>query len=245
VAYSDVILAEASLVAYWRLGTGSTDVDDASGNGHGFTKTGTPAEVAGLLPAESDTARDLPGSVSHYYEAADHADFDFLVNAPYSIEAWVNFHTIDTLFRRIIQHHDGTNGWGLLIHGPGGPNLYVSRQAGGVETISNFTTPSAGVTYHVVGTYDGTNQRLYINGSLVDTDASAGSIGAVATGVRTGFGGGGDYVDGVLDEVAVYSAALTHDEVVEHYAAGTNVGFRFENSKFPKAMLRPPVPVRY
>lgn len=220
MAYADEVLAD-SPVAYWRLGAGSTDVDDSSGNGHTLSKIGTPTEVDGLLIGDANKARDFPGNSSHYYQAADHADFDFLGTSNFSIEAWVNLDVADTTFRRIVGHEDASNGWALGVRS--GTGFFFFRIAGGVgETLAfNPGAGLTGLTYHIVGTYDGTNLRIYINGVLQNTSGTVTtSMAATANTVRFGPFTGSSFADGRFDEIAVYSTALSGTRILAHYNAG-------------------------
>jgi hypothetical protein len=220
VAYSDVVLADAP-VAYWRLGAGATDLDDSSGNGHPFTKTGTVTEAASLLIGDGDTARDLPGLNTDFYEAADHADFDFINTAPFSLEAWVQPQAVTAAYKRFIAHENvGTNGFQMSCPSP---NFAIYRTSAGVAVgIEVNPGTIVGRTWHVVGTYDSTNLRLYLNGVLAGGPlGDTANMGAVTNGVRTGINGvGPDYLDCILDEVAVYPTALSPTRVLEHYRAG-------------------------
>ncbi len=77
---------------------------------------------------------------------------------------------------------------------------------------------------HVVGTYDGSHVRLYLNGKLVGAVPYSGEIYytdpdyqfQISRSVDTGLRGG-------IDELAVYDRALTPSEIDAHFAA---VGFR-------------------
>ena len=221
LSYSATVLAD-SPVAYWRLGTGSTDVNDSSGNGHTLTKTGTPTEVAGLIVQDADSARSFPGLNTTRYDAAAASVFDMLVNQAFTIEMWVNLSSVAAAFNRILGHEDGTNGWNVEAHSTNG--FMFNRLAAGVTNSVNFL-PAAGmtgITYHVVCTYDGTNLRMYLNGSLVaGPTASSGSVATNANTVRTGAFTGSAYAAGTFDEIAIYTTALSQAQVTTHYNAGS------------------------
>ena len=65
---------------------------------------------------------------------------------------------------------------------------------------------SAGSTYHLVATYDGTNARLYVNGVLVSTGPNVTMAPTAANVMRFGAfsTGPGQYWPGVLDEASFY-----------------------------------------
>ncbi len=81
----------------------------------------------------------------------------------------------------------------------------------------------AGQTYHVVATYDGVTQRLYVNGAQV---ASAALSGGASTNTNPLFIGAwnatSEFFNGTLDEAAVYGSALGSAQVLTHYSAGVS-----------------------
>ncbi len=77
---------------------------------------------------------------------------------------------------------------------------------------------------HVVGVYDGTSAMIYLNGELKDSHALSGTVksGQVATLGKTG----SVYLEGFIDQVEVYSRALTQEEITgifEYYTGEAEV----------------------
>ena len=70
---------------------------------------------------------------------------------------------------------------------------------------------------HVAATYNGSTMRLYVNGALDTGMAVTGSINANKP-LR--IGRGSEPFKGMIDEVTVYSRALTEAEVQGMYTAG-------------------------
>jgi hypothetical protein len=90
------------------------------------------------------------------------------------------------------------------------------------------SSPSDGTWYHLVGTWDGSNLKLYVNGTLQattpvtltpDTSSSVLQIGTFpnASGTPTG------YWDGMIDDVRVYNRAITATEVSTLYSGSNSV----------------------
>ena len=80
---------------------------------------------------------------------------------------------------------------------------------------------AVGGVYHVVGTYDGTTQRLYINGTEVVSAALTGAMNVNTAAVYIGsWDGTTELFKGTIDEVAVYSTALAADRIAAHRTAG-------------------------
>ncbi len=86
--------------------------------------------------------------------------------------------------------------------------------------------------WHCVGTYDGSNNRLYINGQLVVTGANI--SGNIANGnalsiIQTGTAGI-NYGKGTIGEIKIFNRALSPQEIQQNYNATKN---RFLNALPP------------
>jgi hypothetical protein len=87
--------------------------------------------------------------------------------------------------------------------------------------------------YHLVGTFDGEYARLYVNGEEVSATAYNQPLAYLGGGVRIGGGvyhsyyGGWQYYRGIIDQVAIYSRALSADEIRARYLS-CNEHFLFD-----------------
>jgi hypothetical protein len=140
----------------------------------------------------------------------------------WTTEAWHYFTnvTVGNLSAIICKTFAGDVNFALgsPVGGASGKNLAAAYYAGTwYYTSSSYTLPSVG-WYHLVGTYDGTNLRLYVNNVLTQTQASS---------QTPGLGGGlihlmrrwdtGDYWGGYLAIARVYNRALSADEINTNY----------------------------
>lgn len=196
-------------VAYWRLDDSGTNIADASGNGHNGILSGSVVEgVPGALSGGTDKAVIFNGS-----DTGVSANTGAL-GANWTMEAWVETSVaseMQIVDAAPVEFYLATDG-----------NL-VAKVAG-VGTVQTFiVTPGLknGNWHYVVVTDDGASIALYIDGQ---PRASSGTLagGASVTDAtiyvgRTGAGTG--YFDGVLDEVAVYDAALSPERVYAHFLA--------------------------
>ncbi|MFN0131796.1 MAG: LamG domain-containing protein [Phycisphaerales bacterium] len=85
-----------------------------------------------------------------------------------------------------------------------------------VDTIGirGNTTLGVGQWYHLAATWDGTTVRLYVNGVLDNTPtARAAPIGIDTRVLNIGGRSGGERFNGIIDDVRLYSRALTAAEV--------------------------------
>jgi hypothetical protein len=80
--------------------------------------------------------------------------------------------------------------------------------------VSGPTASPVNAWTYVALTYDGTTQRLFVNGTQVATRATTGAI--QVTNSPLWIGGNnpyGEYFNGLIDEVRVYNRALTQNEI--------------------------------
>jgi Tol biopolymer transport system component len=84
--------------------------------------------------------------------------------------------------------------------------------------VPNILQP--GCYYHVVGTYDGNDMRLYLNGTEVGVLNVPGLIAIDGLDTGVNLSSSGEPLNGVLDEVRIYDRALTLPEIQAVYNSG-------------------------
>jgi PKD repeat protein len=97
--------------------------------------------------------------------------------------------------------------------------------AGGSKSSVHSTVSLANNTwYHVAGTYDGSEMRIYLNGEPNGTLSKNGTIAEYPTDVHIGAGIYSDaqteYLNGTIDEVKILNIALRAEEIRADYMAG-------------------------
>jgi hypothetical protein len=108
-------------------------------------------------------------------------------------------------------------------------SLTSSRQVwwctnNGLVRCFNSGTVPLNAWSHIVGTWDGTIMRSYINGSQVGSMALSGTVTEINNDALIGAGVDvtePQYFDGIIDELKVYSKALTAAEVQAEYASNS------------------------
>jgi hypothetical protein len=95
-----------------------------------------------------------------------------------------------------------------------GGNLSIGFFNGGWQTSGSYSL-TANTWYYIVGTYDGSSIRLYVNGSLVKASAYDGISTSSQGGIRLmRRWDNADYWDGYLSTVNIYDKALTNPQVI-------------------------------
>ncbi len=219
VSYADLVLGD-SPAAYWRLGetSGSTAVD-SSGNGNGGAYENSPTLGAPALIADVNPSVDFAGTGDRVIVPSSTS---LIPSAAVSVEAWVN---LDALSPTLWSYHTIANKSGsywLRVDNLGGTHRFrfIIRQGGVYYAVTASSVSVApATTYHVVGTYDGAAVRIYVNGSAQGTVTRTGPLDQTSFALQissaSGFG-----CDGRIDEVAVFSQALTASQIASHYNEG-------------------------
>lgn len=198
---------DMSLVGWWKLDDGSGTVAlDSSDFGYNGTLVNTPTWTTG--PDNGALSFD-PGS-SEYVTVADQPP---LKPSHLTVAAWLNPTTIDTTYESAVAKTSSGgwgDGWGLLswTNGEGKIRFYINDWTGAVVS---STLPTS-TWSHVVGTYDRTNIKLYVNGVLVDTFPYTTAIDHSDSVLRIG-DAHNYFWNGSIDDVRIYNRALTGTEV--------------------------------
>lgn len=221
-AYASAVLTDSPL-GYWRLGesSGATAVD-SSGRGNDGTFNGAVTLGSTGAIADGDTSISLTSSAG-YVDAGNPADLD-ISDDTLTIEAWINPSAVQTA-PIAGKSKSGQNDYTLwVVNNRAHFNLY--NGSGEVYPFNGTIQMPVGQWSHVVGTYDGTTARIYVNGVLDSQKAFSGNISGndalnFEIGRRTN---GGNQFRGGIDEVALYGDALSADRVLAHFEAASEAG---------------------
>ncbi len=74
-----------------------------------------------------------------------------------------------------------------------------------------------GVWYYLVGTYDGSSVKIYVNGQLTGSTATSGNLLTTNNDFDIGSYGGSNFFSGIIDSTRIYSRALTASEILSNY----------------------------
>lgn len=226
MTYSSEVLADSPVV-YWRQGdaSGST-MADSSGNSRPASYVNSPTLGAtGALYGDSDTAVTYNGTNQYGIVASAGAADTALkaISGAFSLECWVKLSSL-TSNRGLFDRYGGGGATesSYLFYLVSGKPTFIVRNAGNSDTtLQAASALSSGTWTHLVATYDGTNMRIYVNGSLVGSpQASTFSSHNRSTLLNIGrFVFSSGHYAGDLDEVAVYGSALSATRISDHYNA--------------------------
>lgn len=177
-----------------------------------------------------NSAISLDG-VDDYMATASGTTFGFTDTTPFSVSAWVKPENTGAAYKFIVgymtpnvddfayalQFGTYSGSYDRLVLG-------LSRAGVGTDFCTGSTTISNSTWYHVTGTYDGTNMRVYLNGKL-----DCGPTANTRTGTNQGTAAlnigrrsdiNNNYLQGLVDDVKIYNYTLTPNQVKLDYNDG-------------------------
>jgi hypothetical protein len=211
-----IVSDDSNLEAYWDLKETGTTIYDKSTNTNNGSATGTSS-----VDAVIGNGRSFNGS-SDYISVPTNASLN--ITGDLTVETWI--YPDDSLStanaNRWLEKGDSY----FLMEGNGGVVgtgiTFLVKYNNVNYYVDSGVTHSAGQWYHVVGVHDDSANllRLYINGTQVNTTSFTGTIDNDNLALRIGSDDSGLYFDGMMDEVAIYSTALSPTEIEARYEAG-------------------------
>lgn len=211
-------LSDANTVGLWHLdeqnGSGAY-IKDYSSYGNNGTPSGTTS-----VDGKIGKARSFNGS-SDYISVPDNDSF---TQANITVDEWVKFNSLGT---NILFTGKNSEYW-LAYNYPTAPLSDANKFGFGVYSggtwayASSATTPTVGQWYHVVGTYDGSNIRIYVNGVLEGgpTAKAAYSNGSNAFNIGGYSAASGYTINGVVDEARVSNVVRSASDIRQAYEVG-------------------------
>jgi hypothetical protein len=159
----------------------------------------------------------------------------YKVNYPATISAWVKLNAFTSPSSPILTTEDKVyeySGLWLEITSAGAVSAnYGSNAAAGASSRKTFTTTAGTIAlnnwYHIVAVYDSAGAaRIYVNGFRKAITVSGAAAGCVYQGAGGYMASVGKYykgsttaktLDGYLDKVRIYGAALSEEEILALY----------------------------
>jgi PKD repeat protein len=197
--------------------TSGSQVVDASGNANNGTISGATRIAAGRF------GRALKFNGKSDWVTVDHSASLNLTKGM-TLEAWV-YPTASTSTPAtiLIKEASRTASYRIYTNQSGGKPTSIINIGGGMKTLSGGSTLPLNTWSHVAATYDGSTQKLYVNGALVGSRSQSGSIDTSTGKLRIGGNSiWGYFFAGYIDEVRIYNRALSAAEIgADSNVAGT------------------------
>ena len=219
-AYATAVLSDSPLVWLRLDETSGLVAKDSSGNGNDAKVLGNVTWSATGAIASGGTAARFDGTTSGLDLGTT---FDFAGTAPYTLEAWVYEEVVDSSFRHLFAKDDlsGPRQEYGIYYQEG--SMVLERYVADVAVnCGKMRTDLVGRWAHIVGTYDGAELAIYIDGVAGDNAPDTRPQSSKPVPFYAGTKSDGDgVVQGALDEIAVYGTALSAARVKAHFDAAS------------------------
>ncbi len=224
-AYSDLVVSHGP-AAYWRLG--GTATADSSGNSFTLSQGGTTGQTGALLNS-TDAAVRYQAALT---QAAATSTSSGLQpgSGSFTAEAWFCTSADGPL---LTWHPYGESGdaGAKAKFGLESSVFSIQDSSGNTASCALPTSAADGQWHHLAAVLDrtATTLTLYLDGTAANSasivtlgDVSSLTSYVVRLGVwyHAGAGSGNVYYDGQVDEAALYTKALTADQVKQHHRTG-------------------------
>ena len=210
------------VVSYWPFDEGTVaggTVEDVLGDNDGELE-GNPKPVAGkvgkALEFNGENFVHIPGTASLEFAGAEEM----------SVVAWVNADS-DSPVKGVVAGCCGTivaqrdvNGWALRFDGRNAGQEMEFIVTPGWQGDGGFGAAAfkKGEWHHMVGIVNNKDMQLYVDGELEKEQNYNGPMTTGGSETEIGKAGDGGFV-GIIDEVMIYSRALSADEVKQIFEA--------------------------
>ena len=193
----------------WRSATAGV-VHDSSGNNNSGTLTGMNRATSPTV-GKLGQALKFDGSTSYVSNLSPRLP---ATDAATTISAWLST-TVTSLSRNAVVLNNSPLGGGasnavqLAIR----QSTFRMTAAGGRTIIDSAVTPDLNTWYLVTFTFDGTTNRIYVNGIEKAENKTAHQPGSSSAFWIGTFNGTQEMWNGLIDDVRIYNRALTANEV--------------------------------
>jgi hypothetical protein len=214
-------ICPADMIAYWRLDeTSGAIYDDLYYNGHdGVCAAGQcPTPVAGVV----NGGQRFDGADG--VDVLAHTDFSWGASDSFSIEFWMQVED-DCTESEIAIGQTNASAWWVGCQAGGAAAFYLRDTIGEAALVTGAVVTD-GAWHHIVAVRDDSADeiRIYVDGQAGSPTAVnyAGGLGSPTDELNIGWLDVPRryYFKGTLDEMALYSRALSAGEIEQHYSEG-------------------------
>lgn len=210
-----------NLISYYKLDeTSGTTAIDSVGSNNG-TNNGATVNVSGKI----NTAYSFDGT-NDYIDLGTTRIID--TSSDFTISSWVKWTSTGYVAGSIFARDGGgagQNEFSLMRWPGGGNNENILFNVGNSNVVTNADLLGDGAWHHIVGVKSGSTLYIYVDGSL-DKSGAFGSTVLYSVSTKIGARGSvSNYFGGTIDEIGVWSRALSSTEITQLYNGGSGISY--------------------
>lgn len=220
------------LVAYWQLEEASGNRADATGRGNTLAPTNTPGNAAGRV----SNAVQFVAASSQDLHATSNADMQIGDNTA-TIACWAYLDT-KTVERTVLCKYGGAAAnweYGIRYNATNDRFEFLWAKDAlltiAIATASTFGSPSLATWYFIVAQHDPATDliKISVNNGAFNTAATSGGFNTSSINFTVGArgSGGGNFMDGRVDEVGKWTRLLSAAEITSLYNGGNGTTYPF------------------
>lgn len=198
--------------------TDSQQNDTLTNNGTVGTSTGKSGDAAGAFGSGKSLSRSVTSASNLYPKSTG-----------WSFSCWIKL-TDTGSDSYIYEVTDGSTQKAYLKWDSGGTFNWLVRDSGGTyRQTSGSASPGTTNFNNLVCTWDGSDLKVYFNGSQIGSSTACASIDTAGDVCRIGNSGSNTYLRGYVDEFYVWQYSLDSDDVTALYESNTGA-FRTQST---------------
>ncbi|BCX16261.1 MAG: hypothetical protein KatS3mg098_490 [Candidatus Parcubacteria bacterium] len=218
-------LQESGLVGYWPMdeSSGSYAYDASGYSKDGLLSVGASGTQTTTSQAWNNGLSGRVGGALNFDGTDDYLNISSInPNNAITVSAWVKSN-LTTGYSGVYQIVSKYSAYILGTNASGGKNMCFIIYTTTWQYNPCYTVNDPQNWHHFVGTYDSLTgeRKIYVDGSFQGLATSTGSIyndtGSIHIAHREGSAVGTDHFNGLVDEVRIYSRALSEDEIKKLY----------------------------
>jgi hypothetical protein len=217
-----VTVTNTTLRAAFALDEGSgATAADTSGNSNTLTLNGATWNATGKY----GKALSFNGT-SGYASTPDSPALD-IVSAG-TLEAWVKINALNQwhgIIAKANTSSDAARNYAMEITNTNQVACFLGNGSAATPLMTSTTALATGAFYHIACTWDGANLKVYVNGVMERSVAQSLTPAANTDSLMIGqYGGGADFANATIDEIRIYSKALSAAEISSDMSTAITAG---------------------
>ena len=150
------------------------------------------------------------------------SDATFNITNSVSISAWIKTNSNGQIYDIIFEAGSGSSArYGFEMHGSDGKITFALRTSAGISRIQSAESLIDNEWHHLLGTWDGTTMKFYVDGNLSNNGVNSGTMASQDNIMIGAYKNGYQLLYlGFVDEAAIFTTALSAEQVAIVYNNG-------------------------